>query len=514
MGLTLPSRRTLHRLSREPAFLAKLAAALLGLGVVLTWLTAVPAPESDHDADIPKAAATSPDASPRERALGLLDTFRHLMAGKPEAAALHLLELTKAGALPEKDQDLFAACLAAMMGEGPADPLRKALAAPDADSFTAALAGDGLRTAGTDEEALAAYDKGTASDDPSGRYCRRRSMELCAARSLTDALRERIARPGWRETVIEAAGSSEADATLIAAGDWPGLLAHSWAHVARGLHRHPWPLVAAAAAVVWFVTLMGLFGVPPQHRWTCLLAVVLGALSVVPTLAMVMWQDRVLPVAREDGWLQNLIYCVSGVGLREELAKLLLFLPLLPILRKATPGTVFAAASCVGLGFAAEENINYLGSSIGFASLSRFCTANLLHIALTGMAGGFLGLALRYPRSFFNEFAVVLVGVIVAHGVYDWGLTADFADGDAIAWFTFLGVIAAFFRTRGRFADRRPRVISLPAVWITGTALMGMVTMLAIGRVAGFGAAVDAVAIPMAALFSTAALIVWQLRHE
>jgi hypothetical protein len=43
---------------------------------------------------------------------------------------------------------------------------------------------------------------------------------------------------------------------------------------------------------------------------------------------------------------------------------------------------------------------------------------------------------------------------------------------------------------------------------------MGMVTMVAIGRVSGFGAAVDAVAIPMAALFSTAALIVWQLRHE
>ena len=510
----LPSKRTLHRLSREPAFLAKLAAALLGLGILLTWLTAVPGPVANDPADGPPSLAADPDASPREQALAFLDLLRHLTAGEYDVMSGHRPELMKLAGLGDADSALLAACFAAMMGDGSPDPLRKALAAPEADAFTAALAGDGLRVAGTDEEALAAYDKGTGTDDPAGRYCRRRSMELCAARSLTEALRERLARPGWREALVEAATSSEADATLIAAGDWPGLLAHSWAHVRRGLGRHPWPLVAAVAAIVWFVTLMGLFGVPPPHRWTCLLAVLLGALSVVPTLAMVMWQKNVLPVAREDGWLQNLIYCVSGVGLREELAKLLLFLPLLPLLRKASPGSLFAAASCVGLGFAAEENINYLGGSLGSASLARFCTANLLHIALTGMAGGFLGLAIRYPRSFFNEFSVTLVGVIVAHGVYDWGLTAAFADGDAIAWFTFLGVILAFFKARARFADRRPRVISLPAVWITGTALVGVTTMLAIGRVAGFGAAVDAVAIPMAALFSTAALIVWQLRHE
>jgi RsiW-degrading membrane proteinase PrsW (M82 family) len=532
-----PSKRSLHALSRQPAFLAKLTAAILGTGVLLTWLVAPSDPFADNAARFRSMyAADSRDAVPalleriRDAATAhsevpseeevVDDSPPAVPPASPDAPATEdPSDLTVPGLTPEENALLNQYAEAFQRPKPPRALVEQCLAsvsAPeDAGSLHLAMAADILRQAGEDKPALAGYDRGAAATDTIGQYCRRRAMELCAARQWLDALTTRYTTQGWAPSVIDAPEAEEADAVILAARDWPGLFRHSWNHVAAGSRQTLWLLLTGTMATVWFLTIVMLCGIPRRRWWLCGLALVLGIFSVVPVLMLVMAQHRLSPLHLNGTPFNDLVYYVSGVGLREELAKLLVLLPLLPLLRNATPAMYFAAASCIGLGFAVEENLNYMAASMGTASLPRFITANFLHIALTGLSGGFLGLAIRWPRSFFHEFAIVFIGAILAHGLYDWGLSpGSGSEGGTIQWFTFLGVAWFYFQNLRRFGDRLPAVIAPQAVWITGVSLIAVLTMVTVGSQFGFRLAMASAVLPAIALFTTAALIIWQIRHH
>src|SRR5207244_7138900 len=113
------------------------------------------------------------------------------------------------------------------------------------------------------------------------------------------------------------------------------------------------------------------------------LSFVLGILSIYPTLLAVVTEESIFKFKMVNQPLPDAIYFVAGVGLREELAKLLLFLPLLPaLLRRGSRIEAMTCGALVGLGFAAEENIGYFSELAPGVALSRFLTANFLHMPL------------------------------------------------------------------------------------------------------------------------------------
>ena len=57
-------------------------------------------------------------------------------------------------------------------------------------------------------------------------------------------------------------------------------------------------------------------------------------ISTTPTIFLVILQDDILGFAVGEDTLRSFAYYLAGVGAREELCKLLLFLPLLPFLIK------------------------------------------------------------------------------------------------------------------------------------------------------------------------------------
>src|SRR5262245_35704155 len=89
--------------------------------------------------------------------------------------------------------------------------------------------------------------------------------------------------------------------------------------------------------------------------WLSLLAPALGVLSIWPLVFANFWQEHRWNLVESESLLPGLRFFILGVGLREELAKFLCFLPLLPwcVWRRDELAALLLAA-CVGIGFAME----------------------------------------------------------------------------------------------------------------------------------------------------------------
>ncbi|MEO0795923.1 MAG: PrsW family glutamic-type intramembrane protease [Verrucomicrobiota bacterium] len=203
--------------------------------------------------------------------------------------------------------------------------------------------------------------------------------------------------------------------------DWLGLV--YWILVNQYATAH-WPmvLIAMITGIAWFAFLIHAVDLwkARNQLLICALAVLLGAMSTTGTLFAVVIQEDLWGFTEKPDLIGGLIYCVAGIGLREELIKLLFFIPLLPFLLKQK-NHVFAliVAGCVGLGFAAEENISYFGSSAALAGPGRFLTANFLHISATALCGYSLYRAISTRWKELDYFLSTFLMVVLAHGLYD-----------------------------------------------------------------------------------------------
>ncbi len=191
-----------------------------------------------------------------------------------------------------------------------------------------------------------------------------------------------------------------------------------------------WNAVTLFAAGVWFLVLamLGGAGAKPKSRLALYGAgFLLGMLSVFLVMPVIHFQRHAVGLDLNGEPLNDLVFFVSGVGLREEGLKWLCFLPLLPVLLKRRSAMeALAAAGCVGLGFAAVENLGYTPPG-GEASLfSRFLTANFLHVSWTGLLGLATFHLLRWPRTRWEEFVATLLGVVISHGLYDYFIFHSF----------------------------------------------------------------------------------------
>lgn len=181
--------------------------------------------------------------------------------------------------------------------------------------------------------------------------------------------------------------------------------------------------LALVAGFVWVTILLRFNGTLSFRSPAVQLAVpalILGALSAHATILAIFWQEHQFNIGMGETILSQIIYCVAGIGFREEALKLLFFIPLIPfLLRRKNDLEILTIAGLVGLGFAIEENINYFQSSAGLSVLGRFATANFLHISLTALCGLTLVRAFMHKGDATSQAAITFGLAVAAHGIYD-----------------------------------------------------------------------------------------------
>jgi hypothetical protein len=223
--------------------------------------------------------------------------------------------------------------------------------------------------------------------------------------------------------------------------------------------------LAGVSAAMWllFALRLGRVGDRPRLRVPLyLLSFVLGLLSVYPTMLVLHIEETVFHFSESNVPVRDAIYFVLGVGLREEVAKLLLFLPLLPILKaKGSRLDVLTCGALVGLGFAADENVLYFARGHLEVALTRFLTANFMHMAMTALCADALYDMIYDRRKDFTQTSKQIALVILMHGAYDFFLSMSDAGG-YIAMAVFVLLVRMFLRAvdtvRGRPEPNAPLI--------------------------------------------------------
>lgn len=289
---------------------------------------------------------------------------------------------------------------------------------------------------------------------------------------------------------------------LAAAGKWWEL----WWEIPRTmwLWFSPGPFVLALlTGACWFAVLLQ-SGQPHRSggiRWYLVpIAVGLGVLSVWPTLFSIYWQEQQWGLIDTKELAGGLKFYILGVGLREEVSKLLLFLPLAPwIVRRGSEREALLVGGCVGLGFALEENIGYLSDAGETAG--RFLTANFLHISLTGLAALAFCRAVWNPRERGPESATILLMVVIVHGVYDALILLPDLHGLAFTNIVVFILIAyQFFRELRTWWSPPGESISLTATFMVSMAIIVSATLIYLSAQIGMRPALSEALIPAVSL--------------
>lgn len=275
--------------------------------------------------------------------------------------------------------------------------------------------------------------------------------------------------------------------------------------------------LALLAGLIWFTILLRTIHTPRiLHRRTglALLAVLLGVISVWPTLWLVYWQTHGLGLSEDPmDLLQNLKFFIAGVGLREEVCKLLLFLPLgIYLARDGDGPEILVLAGCVGLGFAIKENMTYFAGDLSAVTVGRFLTANVMHITMTGILGLSLCRALRHPMA-IGDFLGTFTLIVIAHGLYDAFIsTMVLVEWALVSMIIMVGLTYYYFQqiTTLRQSDGSRMIYSLSSIFIGGLALIFSSTLVVLAF--RYSAVAASVSMYFGAL-SNALLIIVYLRQ-
>jgi len=241
-------------------------------------------------------------------------------------------------------------------------------------------------------------------------------------------------------------------------------------------------IVALVAAAIWYAIFV-LHGVRGTARWLWpLLPLLAGIFSVWPVLVLGAWQEVAMGMSENAPFPQNLWFWIGGVGMREEVCKLFfaaLFMPWL--LYKRPAGGALLVGAFVGLGFALEENIGYYLRNSGGVAISRLFTANFFHAALTGIATHSFYQLLRSRLGTAERFLITFVGVVLAHGLYDYLIDSKLVEGTSIFSLTILALTAwQFLDLIEQECPPARQWISPAAVFILGTAVLIAVVFISV----------------------------------
>jgi len=188
---------------------------------------------------------------------------------------------------------------------------------------------------------------------------------------------------------------------------------------------------------------------PPGHL---LLAFALGVGSFF--LGMAMYRALGVLGLRYDafelaqGNLPGLfLFAVLGIGVIEELAKLIPFLFVVLRFREfdePIDGIIYA--SFIALGFAAMENLNYLQFMTTGAAYARGFAGPVVHMVFASIWGYYIGRAWLLRRAVPGTVLAALASTALIHGIYDFVVIGLPRPGMPIA----AGLIAALWIWRLR----------------------------------------------------------------
>jgi RsiW-degrading membrane proteinase PrsW (M82 family) len=226
--------------------------------------------------------------------------------------------------------------------------------------------------------------------------------------------------------------------------------------------------------------------------WAALAGLAAGAISIWPTGFLNLWQEHAWQLSRSEELVPGLRFFIVGVGLREELPKLICLLPLMLLLvHQRDEFAALLISACVGLGFAIVENLSYYQWSQATATMGRFLTANPYHMALTGLIGLYVYRACRDPRNWAAPAVAMFSLMVIAHGAYDAFSLPDLAEYSLGAYIIFALVMYQFFHELRTLRPRGKDPISLTATFLCAVSLLAAATFIYISAVAGSRTAAD-----------------------
>lgn len=240
-------------------------------------------------------------------------------------------------------------------------------------------------------------------------------------------------------------------------------------------HRIPLILTCVAGAV-WLILAWQMIqprGMFSFRIWAPIFAIPLGAISTLPVLFLDVYQSEAWGLKHTGLFFEDCVFFVGGVGLREEVCKWLLFLPLVPaLLWRGSRLEMVLVAGCVGLGFAIEENVSYFRQADPSNAFGRFLTANFFHFAATGLIGlAFCDTVRNFGKDWW-KFPVVLVMVSLAHGFYDAFISVPGYIFHALGYSCFILLSLAFFRSVAR-----ERGAATDSIFPATTLILGLATL-------------------------------------
>ena len=279
------------------------------------------------------------------------------------------------------------------------------------------------------------------------------ALQLWMALDAWDVVRERLSHAA----ISEAAGARIKYRVAVHDQDWRAAvrwLPAVWAPRLDGAGV----AMSGITALAWafFCARLGKARARPAFRLPLYaVAFVLGVASILPTVLLIAIEEAKLKLVETGDPARDLLFFVFGVGFREEAAKLLLFLPLLPVLRRwGDKLDVLVCGAMVGLGFAAEENLNYLARDNLHTGLGRFLTANFFHMAMTGTLASALDDFASDREKNAAAFSRTVALVVAIHGGYDFLLSHDEYGGSYLAMTAFV-IVTRMFLTAVDGARRR-----------------------------------------------------------
>ena len=519
----------LRRRSYEPEFLWKLSLSTLAVGALLGWIASSISAANDREArlvalvhrglpgsalDVLRELWNDPSV-PLERALEAIGSAAaappyHVQelgaAGlgvPPSLREIDVRVATEGNARRDEERTLAIEVWRSVQQGGLTSELLGHLDRETALAETHYAEGVVWSHLGEERKAAAAFEAAGQEDDAE----RAREMAILHYWFANDE--DALARLSEDERFRSCIPRGVGNQLLVRQGRWWDLFWRIPSTMAERLDDLPAVGLATVAAVAWwlFAVQAGQCCHAGGGRWWLTVAALgLGVLSIWPTTFLNYYMEHTWHLQPSEELVAGIRFYVVSVGLREELSKLLLLLPLAPFLwRRGNRLEILIVAACVGLGFAFFENIGYFSRSGQTSSMGRFLTANFFHMAATAIVG--VHVLTGLPAGLKDGLAGVLNGlavflvVVFAHGLYDAGIAVpQLAEFYLLPSLVYIFLAYQFFHELRQLRQPAGPEFSLTATFVIGLSLLASITFVMIATRGGWRAAGDVLVADVTAL--------------
>jgi RsiW-degrading membrane proteinase PrsW (M82 family) len=516
--MSLPSPQDFVRLSRDRNALLKAALGLIIISLGIALLVS----------KLGVGTGTALGAPRPESATELISLIRFGEWLSAEPAGGNCFDLAK-----DPGESIFAKEIEALLEDFATDPVSpvlriwwSGLVSKDYDAAIAKLSdlpgdvrhrrecrGDLYFLSGRGSDALADY-RAEAKAFPSASYASRSAVALARFEEDRPAMDELLADAAVREA-IDPASLAAAQAWI---GDYGGMV-FSILRFERDLLLSPHTMIALFTAAIWFFILLSFRSGWKPFSVRAVAAFFLGVASAAVTLYAMVVQEEILgfETGPEAPALDQFLYFLAGVSLREELLKLLCFLPFaLGMGKRGNSLDALVLGGLVGLGFAFQENLSYFQADAAtHTAWLRLLTANALHFSLTGIAGHALWRMISRGGLGWEEFLVTFLAVVFAHGGYNALIAIpSFAEYAMLSPIVIAAIAHQYFDPLRQHLDLKGlhRRLSPLGLFVIGSALLCCAILISSAAGMPFRFAAGALAATLAAMIPLAFAFISRFR--